>query len=1312
MGMQDFKDAFQQDLGEMEQMLNDLMSTDTLISLGESLALAAASTIPVVGQVVAGAASAQRILGVINTVGGAMGELKAIVAEWGKPMTPEQLKAARVKLAKWLMRVGIAAILAAIGKIKGRYSKSAKGRHNSTTGNHQVGTAGKGNATGCACQTQSPVIIATGEKSLQQSDFALPGALPLTWQRHYRSGRLESGWFGQGWSHALDGQLYLGTGQHHYFDPQGRQVPLPVLAIGAEHFDLYEQFTFSRPSEHVWRIEHKHGLMLTFMRLREDLWRLPLVMQDDRNGNRITLHFTQPGEDAFRPMRPYAITDSAGRVLRLGWSERDHLESVFLDVPGQAQPMRMTSYRYNAAGELIEANNALGQVRSFTWAERRLTSYTLADGAKFAASYDAEGRVIHSWNVQTGEGLRFGYDPRQRRNTVTDALGRSTQYEYDQRQDIIATIRPDGSRVATPFDASGKPAAQTDPLGRATRYQFDQRGNLTMMTDPSGAVTRIEYGALDLPVKLTDALGHASQNRFDELGNLIGNIDALGQTNQYRYDERGRLIEAVDAKDGRKQFTWDGHGNLASHTDCSGSETRYGYDYLGRLSGVVDALGQTTRYQWDALGNLIGAQDPDGAIHRYTLDAESRLIAYTDPLGRITRYVWDSMGRLYSRADALGHTLRYEYDAAGQMVTLINENHSATRFIYDVNDNLTDEIGFDGRHQRYLYNAAGELTHLIEAGGSEYGPGKVTHFERDKLGRLLATQHEGAHGGDGSDAQFRYDKLGRLLAADNAHAKVGFAYDAIGQVQSETTLLAGGTPQVLKHGYDPLGNRIRTELPDKRVIHSLYYGSGHLHQINIEENGQHRIVSDIARDKLHREIERSQGKASSRYEYDPMGRLVRHRTQTGGGPEPIQVLGERGYRYDLVGNLLEKVGIAQYEYDPVGRILAARYPNRPHEQFAYDPAGNINDPYLNFPYSDNRVKGFGDVQYAFDVHGNLSRRSKPGEVQNYQWSAAHRLHSANINRNGVVQTVRYEYDALGRRTRKVDEFGQTEFLWDGDLLLHNKRNAKQSLFFYEPDSFVPLATLQNDGLYWYQCDQIGAPMELIDEQAQVAWSVQYQVWGETSELHVGNGAAITATTVALRVAQPFRYQGQQFDEETGLHYNRFRYYDPTCGRFVSQDPIGLLGGFNLFLYSPNPVGWIDPFGLAGEGALGTYGSLTGRKHSGDLMEAHELVRHEALAQMGCTKKGKDGDDLRMRKNPSIAISTDRHDAAHAQEVSLSQRFRTGNGKNQFQFDQNNRPTKQQMDIWQGALRQSGISASQAKKLRKASAKFLKSLCCC
>nr|WP_320200698.1 RHS repeat-associated core domain-containing protein [Agrobacterium sp. rho-13.3]MDX8310232.1 RHS repeat-associated core domain-containing protein [Agrobacterium sp. rho-13.3] len=197
---------------------------------------------------------------------------------------------------------------------------------------------------------------------------------------------------------------------------------------------------------------------------------------------------------------------------------------------------------------------------------------------------------------------------------------------------------------------------------------------------------------------------------------------------------------------------------------------------------------------------------------------------------------------------------------------------------------------------------------------------------------------------------------------------------------------------------------------------------------------------------------------------------------------------------------------------------------------------------------------------------------------------------------------------------KADSFGTTHFLWDGDLMVHSQRGGRESLFVYESASFVPLASIQgteeNRHTYWYQCDQIGAPLELTDAQGRIAWAADYKVWGEATlravartgtddapdRRRIGHGprrhegdSASGRSFVPPPIEQPFRFQGQQFDEETGLHYNRFRYYDPTIGRFASQDPIGLNGGENLFIYSNNPSAWIDPLGLAA-----TAGSLANR----------------------------------------------------------------------------------------------------------------------
>jgi RHS repeat-associated protein len=275
-------------------------------------------------------------------------------------------------------------------------------------------------------------------------------------------------------------------------------------------------------------------------------------------------------------------------------------------------------------------------------------------------------------------------------------------------------------------------------------------------------------------------------------------------------------------------------------------------------------------------------------------------------------------------------------------------------------------------------------------------------------------------------------------------------------------------------------------------------------------------------------------------------------------------------------------GNTVFQYDPTGRILNAK--GRTEEFFEFDPAGNMQPKGLGaYTVPGNRLEVFEDLRYEYDVHGNVSTRKKGAhEEAEFTWNAEHQLKEATVTRKGTTQTTRYEYDALGRRTRKIDTFGATEYLWDGDLMIESRRNNKQALFLFEPSSFVPLATVQDEKTYWYQCDQVGAPQELTDNEGQIVWAADYRVWGETKLRKTGTDGAVRYAKQPEPppvLEQPFRFQGQQFDEETGLHYNRHRYYDPGIGRFVSQDPIGLLGGSNLFAYAPNPLGWVDPFGL-------------------------------------------------------------------------------------------------------------------------------------
>ena len=297
------------------------------------------------------------------------------------------------------------------------------------------------------------------------------------------------------------------------------------------------------------------------------------------------------------------------------------------------------------------------------------------------------------------------------------------------------------------------------------------------------------------------------------------------------------------------------------------------------------------------------------------------------------------------------------------MVGLTNENGARYRFAYDVLDRLIAESGFDHKLTGYRYNAGNELVEQREFGDdaslaaklmAQLGgqpvlkkdaaplsddldsqtPLRITEFKRDILGRLI---HTLAHdGGDRvQETVYGYDLDGNLVRAANRHSITCFDYNGNGQliaqhqwkVPSKEENARNGLPdtdwrdaqydmlylpvtETVRYHYDFNGNRTATVLPDGRQINYLYYGSGHLHQISLDDE----VITDIERDKLHREIFRTQGKLASRYELDPLGRLKRQiatlndLTEGGKGKTKVaagygQTAVKRSYGYDRTGNL-------------------------------------------------------------------------------------------------------------------------------------------------------------------------------------------------------------------------------------------------------------------------------------------------------------------------------------------------------------------------------------------------------------------------
>ncbi|ETD35133.1 type IV secretion protein Rhs [Pseudomonas chlororaphis subsp. aurantiaca PB-St2] len=260
------------------------------------------------------------------------------------------------------------------------------------------------------------------------------------------------------------------------------------------------------------------------------------------------------------------------------------------------------------------------------------------------------------------------------------------------------------------------------------------------------------------------------------------------------------------------------------------------------------------------------------------------------------------------------------------------------------------------------------------------------------------------------------------------------------------------------------------------------------------------------------------------------------------------------------------------------------------ESFAHDPAGNLlgqgDQPAANLAnVKGNRLLMQGDrhYDYDYDAFGNLSReRRGAGQklVTEYQYDCQHRLIGVSLPSGS---TATYKYDVFGSRIAKTVDGRTTEFLWQGEQLIAESAENRYRTYIYEPGTFRPLAMLDGEGPaqatpFYYQLDHLGTPQELTAYSGEIMWSAKYRAYGNLAALDVSE------------IDNPLRFQGQYFDTETGLHYNRHRYYNPSSGRFLTPDPIKLAGGLNNYQYVPNPTGWVDPLGL---NCLGQGGGKSG-----------------------------------------------------------------------------------------------------------------------
>ena len=1057
--------------------------------------------------------------------------------------------------------------------------------------NSFVVSSAMGALTNAIAGSPNPVHAATGAKVLggvEELDFVLPGILPIEWQRFYSScDERRDGLFGAGWSVAFEVSVRIqahpeGGERLIYIDEQARSIDMGAIPPGGAVFSAGEGLAVKRHGNGQLLIESEDGVYRLFEPTLSGASLLRLTQLGDRNDNRIYLDY-----------------DAEGRLIQL----RDTFDALCVSLAYSAQwPRRververlfgnqtrevLASYAYDAFGDLAEVRDALGAVqRRFAYdTRRRMVEHRLPTGLRcfydWALIDGREWRVVRHWTDE-GDEYRFDYDLGAGSTQITDSLNRRSTRLWNSQHQITEYTDNLGQTWRFAWNDERQLLSAVDPQGGKWSYSYDDAGNLSATEDPLGrsdSTVWLEHWSL--PLVETDAAGNSWQYRYDPRGNCTHETDPLGHITRYRYDGRGQVIEVIDAISKRKQLRWNEFGQLIEHVDCSGYPTAFSYDQRGHLQGITDALGERTLYQHDAQGRLLRSQLADGRVEHYVRNASGLLTGYTDPAGHTTNYEYDRRGQVRQRLDAHNRQVQFSYDAYGRLQALTNENGESYRFVWDAADRLVTQQDLDGSQRRYGYDALSNpvrVEQLPAPDENQFVADSIVHsLERDGAGRLIAKVTA-----DGR-TEYRYDMLNQLTEVAFAdelgqQQKLVFAYDAMGQLLSEHT--AAGA---LQHHYDELGNLTQTQLPDSRWLNRLHYGSGHLHQINLD--GQ--VISDLERDRLHREVLRSQGQISTRSQYDRTGRLRARMRRATHQPPQLPAESSKEFEYDPADNLIGRLHRNRQRdqrtllhYDATARIMASQDNLQGNnETFAYDAAANLLDgPQSGGLVVHNRLLTYQDKRYRYDGFGRMiEKRSARHGTQRFAYNADSRLIEVH-NPNGHV--VRMSYDPLGRRTgkREHDQYGQllgeTVFTWDGLRLLHEQRNSLTSLYVYADGSHEPLARIDGSGglqkIRYYHNDLNGLPEQVTESDGHVIWQARYQVWGNTAE---------ETREPYFIEQQNLRFQGQYLDRETGLHYNTFRFYDPDVGRFTTPDPIGLAGGINFYQYAPNPVGWVDPLGF-------------------------------------------------------------------------------------------------------------------------------------
>ena len=858
----------------------------------------------------------------------------------------------------------------------------------------------------------------------------------------------------------------------------------------------------------------------------------------------------------------------------------------------------ITDYTRDARGlVLTKTEDATGlspRVTTFQWhATLRLPTQRTTSQLQEDFTYTASGQLLTY--------------------TQTDVLVGSTDLGKVRTTTYGYTTLASGLEVLTSVDG---PGLLVDGVTDVVTYEYDANGNLTKTTDENGLITEVlTFNAYGQPSLVRQPDGIEWGFTYDDEGQVLTSVlnpnGATPKTTTYGYDIIGQLTSLTNTKGKIWTYAYDGAKRLTNITDPNGDEINYTYDAMGNITDTAysDGVNPATfseALEYDELGRVMRSVGAQGQIWNTTYDVEDNPATITDPASNTITNGYDALNRVVDVLDRAAGTTLTEYDDSDQVTRYTDPRSIDTTATYNGFGDILTEVSADRGTMSYIYNNRGLVTSMLDARGI------TSNYEYDDGGRLTAKRFPST---PVEDVTFTYDYVdGPNVVGRDKIRKVtdqtGYTettYDqAKGSPISQDQMITGGQTYNVAFDYDEEGNLAWIEYPSKRRIEYSYNDANEVtqvrHRINIPDGeGIYPAWENITTGMTYlpsgplAAMTYGDGAVHSN-SFDTSYRLTAV-TDINGAVTNYH----KTYGYDTRDDLTAITDVLNSAQDEAFTHTPRQFLDTATgaygaQDYDYDAVGNRSsfevvqnailtlDTY-SYPGSSNRLsqvaEGGGHTRtFTYDAAGNTTYDQRTAvDGYGYTYNAANRMDT--IAKNGVVQ-AEYKYNALGQQViRQLNGQGITinaAYDLDGNRIAEYNAQTSTLLAEYVWLNGQPIAAVSGGQTYYVRSDHIGRPSFATDGTGAVVWDASYKPFGEVD---TSTGAPIN-----------LRYPGQWFSAESDLNQNWMRDYDPTTGRYIQADPLGLVDGASVYGYAlQSPNRYTDPTGEIACGGVCIAGAL-------------------------------------------------------------------------------------------------------------------------